>query len=204
MALDHRPTQAFAQAMGETEPVRKPLPADAFLRARDQFRAGERLDMGALAGAVGVSRATLYRWTGDRDRLLGDVAWSEVQLLLAFLDRDERGSGLPRIERLAARFLDTLAASPSLRAFLATEGESGLRILTAPAGGVRPRIVASITGMMEREVQRGGYRPPDEPALLADGIVSIAERFLYHGGDPAANPDPATARRVIALLLRES
>ena len=37
---------------------------------------GERVDMLALASELGVSRATIYRWTGDRERLLADVLWS--------------------------------------------------------------------------------------------------------------------------------
>lgn len=83
------------------------------------------------------------------------------------------------------------------------EGDSGLRLLTDPTGGVRPRLVATISNSIKREAANGHYVPPDEPRLLADGVVSLAERFLYHGGDPVMNPDPSTAQRVISLLLRE-
>ena len=44
----------------------------AFDTARHRIRTGHKLDMVALAADLGV---TLYRWTGDRDRLLADV-WS--------------------------------------------------------------------------------------------------------------------------------
>ena len=37
---------------------------------------GQRLDMLALSAELVVSRATLYRWTGDREQLLSDVLWS--------------------------------------------------------------------------------------------------------------------------------
>ena len=37
-------------------------------------------------------------------------------------------------------------------------------------------------------------------SVLADGIVALGERWLYHGGDPEMNPDPATARQVIKSL----
>jgi hypothetical protein len=67
---------------------------------------------------------------------------------------------------------------------------------------VRPHLVAALTERIEREAQRG-YRPPADPRVLADGIVALGERFLYHNGNPALNPDPATARVVIRLLLRE-
>jgi Tetracyclin repressor-like, C-terminal domain len=76
-------------------------------------------------------------------------------------------------------------------------------LLTAPAGAVRPRIIAAVAGLIDEERDAGRYRPPAPASLLADGIVSLGERFLYHAGDRELNPDPETAKRVIGLLLRE-
>lgn len=178
-------------------------PAGVFGRAREIVRNGERLDMGALAADTGVSRATLYRWTGDRERLLADASWAEVDGLLAHFDRVTPGRGLPHLERLARDFLDALAGNSALQALLANEGDNGMRLLTSPNGGVRPRLVAAVAAVIERAMEQG-YAPPDDPSVLADGIVALGERWLYHAGDPAMNPDPATARRMITLLLRES
>jgi hypothetical protein len=36
----------------------------------------QRVDMGALAKQLGISRATLHRWTGHRDQLLAHALWS--------------------------------------------------------------------------------------------------------------------------------
>lgn len=60
-----------------------------------------------------------------------------------------------------------------------------------------------IAEAIQQAIDAGHYRPPEEPQLLAEGMVALGERFFYHGGDPAANPDPETAYRVIALLIRE-
>ena len=54
----------------------RPTPLDALRLARRSWLAGERLDMGALAKELGVSRATLYSWVGSRERLIGEVIWS--------------------------------------------------------------------------------------------------------------------------------
>ena len=195
---------AFTQAMaGAAATTQRATPAAAFLRAREIVRSGERLDMGHLAGELGIARATLYRWTGDRNQLLGDVMWAEVAAVLDHLRRTARGRGVRRIERAAAMFVDVIAGSPLLASFLALEGEAGLRLLTAPAGTVRPRIMAAVSDVIDAERAAGHYRPPAPVSVLADGIVSLGERFLYHGGEPALNPDPDTAKRVIALLLRE-
>jgi AcrR family transcriptional regulator len=201
---DDVPTRAFAEAMAGSERiVRRATPAEAFGRARELFREGRRLDMAALAADIGVARGTLYRWTGDRDRLLADVAWVEVSAAPQRIEAHTRGRGIKRIGAVTDRFLAEVSRDRALRAFLEAEGASGLRLLTAPGGGVRPRLVDMIATLIETEAQRGDYRPPADPHMLADAIVSLGERFLYHGGDPAMNPDPITARTAITLLLRE-
>jgi AcrR family transcriptional regulator len=178
-------------------------PAAAFLLARETFLRGERLDMVQLAGELGVARATLYRWTGDRNRLISDIAWTEVRAMIDHFDRATPGTGVARLTAIADAFHHAIADNPRLRAFLALEGDAGLRLFTAPTGDVRPRILAMVVEIIQREVDAGHYRPPDDPQLLADGIVSVGERFLYHGGDRTMSPDPLTAKRLIALLLRE-
>jgi hypothetical protein len=64
-------------------------------------------------------------------------------------------------------------------------------------------FVWEIRGLMQGEIDAGQYPAPANPELLADGIVTIGERFLHHGGDPDVSPDPPSAGRIIALLLRE-
>jgi AcrR family transcriptional regulator len=198
------PTRAFADAVAGADAVQeRPTPAAAFERAREVIRSGKRLDMAALAAHVGISRPTLYRWTGDRERLLADASWAELEQVLRYFDQRTKEDGVEHIERLAGDFLGALANNQALHAFLANEGDNGLRLMTAPNGGIRPRLVAAVRDLIQREVTRG-YRPPADPQILADGIVALGERWLYHGGDPAMNPDPATARQVIGLLLREA
>lgn len=198
------PTPAFAQDLaGASHTTTRPTPAAAFARARELFRAGERLDMASLAVDVGIARATLYRWTGDRDRLLGDVVLAEISTLMQSLQEDARGTGRARLEQIASSTLDLLARSASLHAFLTNEGTHGIWLLTAPAGTVRPRIVEATAELIRHETAQGAYTPPEDPDLLADCMVSLGERFLHNGGDPSLNPNPDIAKRAIALLLRE-
>jgi AcrR family transcriptional regulator len=189
--------------MGTDAPVARVTPADAFNAARGCIRRGEKLDMVALADRLGISRATLYRWTGDRDRLLADVVTAELDDLIGAAADRATGTGVQRLETAIAWFLNTLAALPPLRAFLLNEGESGLQMITAPAGPIRPRVVATVAALVDEEAESGRYRPPAPPEVLADGIITLAERYLHNGGDPALNPDPATARTIAGLLLRE-
>lgn len=103
-----QPTLAFEQAMSGAERVRpRTTPAGAFERAREYLRAGRRLDMVQLAADLGVSRATLYRWTGDRERLLADAVWAEAHAIAEHLLRVTEGeSGLPCILAVCVDFLD--------------------------------------------------------------------------------------------------
>jgi AcrR family transcriptional regulator len=159
--------------------------------------------MVALATELGVARATLYRWTGDRDRLLADVVTAELVELGDYCAKTAEGVGVHRLEQIVSRFLETVARAPSLRGLLVNEGQSGLRMLTSPAGPIRPRIVQTLHNLIQREVDSGVYTPPADPAILADGIVSLGERYLHNGGDPTENPDPTSARVIVKLLLRE-
>lgn len=201
---DWKPSLAYEQAMGEHEPPRpRVTPAEAFTAAREHWRRGQRLDMVALAGELGVARATLYRWTGDRDQLLADVITAELLDLASHTAQVSKGAGVGLIEDVVGRFVEIVAGAPPMRSFIANEGEGGLRLLTAPRGPIRPRIVGVLRRLIEQERDAGRYRPPAPPELLADGIVSLGERYLHNGGDPTLNPDPATATRIVSLLLRE-
>ena len=196
-------SRALTQALAGTALLKTTAtPAAAFARAREIFLAGERLDMGKLAEDIGVSRATVYRWTGDREQLLADVLWAEAQSTLGWLGAQARGRGAERIHEIAAGYIDVIAFGPPIRAFLRHEGEHGVWLLTAPGGPFRPRLVQATIEIIQQEAEQG-YRPPETVELLADSMVSLGERFVHNGGDPAANPSPDTAKRAIALLLRE-
>jgi AcrR family transcriptional regulator len=187
----------------ETEPA-KVTPADAFVRARAIVLAGGRLDMLALAGELGIARATLYRWTGDREQLLSDILWTNVRALFEHVLRTVTERGAEGLRIGSTRFLTQLAAGGELTRFLQSEDGIGLRLITDSRGGVRPRLVDAIAAWIQREVDEGYYRAPEDPQLLADGMVSLGERFLYHGGYVESNPDADTASRMIAVLIREA
>jgi AcrR family transcriptional regulator len=205
MARYDRPTPAYEQAMGGGDAVKaRPTPAGAFERARQYLRDGQRIDMVALASDLGIGRATLYRWTGDRERLLADAVWAEAQAIAEHFRRQtRRRRGLSRIQAICVGYLTFFGDNPGVNAFLEHERGTGLELITRVNGGFRPRIEAWLTAMIQDEIDAGHYRAPADPALLADGIMTIGERYLHHGGDPDVTPDAEAAGRMIAVLLRE-
>ena len=166
------------------------------------FQSGERLDMGRLADELGVARTTLYRWTGDRDRLLADVLWAETKTALDALEQSVESKPYPHAEAIAMGFIDILCGAEPVRSFLRTEGQRALLALTVPSSVYRSRLLDAVTEIIEDDVTHG-YTPPETPRLLADTVISMTERFLHNGGEPDANPSPEMAKRAIALLLRE-
>jgi AcrR family transcriptional regulator len=178
-------------------------PADMFRMARRIYLAGEKLDMNQLALRLGIARATLYRWIGDRDRLLVDVIWSLTRQTLERAAENARGHGAARLESIFGEQVEVIATAEPLRRFLEHEGQAGYRLVTHP-DGVHGRLVQADIELIRQEVEAGHYRPPAELETLVEAMVSVGEHFLYSGLIGGFHPQPAKARRAIGLLLREN
>ena len=196
--MSHAPSRAYAETAAP-----KPTPADVFALATERFMAGVKLDARALAVELGVPRATLYRWIGDRERLLADVMWAQLEAVIDASLHRSRTRGARHILAGISALLETIAAAEPLRAFLDHEGARGLALITSPDGGVHPRLVARLVAVIEQEAAAGHYAPPATPSELAEGILSVGEHFLYAGLINGFRPDAAAATRLARLMLRE-
>ena len=74
-------------------------PDDVLGAATAQYLAGQRLDLTELAKSLGMSRATIYRWFGSRESLLGEVVARQLERLVA---RRQAGDAAPRARRARA------------------------------------------------------------------------------------------------------
>lgn len=186
---------------GATGPARVTR-ADVLPAAQLRFLRGERLDMRALALELGVSRATLYRWCGDRDRLLGEVVWSFAGAMHA--DARAGAAHLSGVERMLAileTFLRGTAASMPLRRFIETDAEAALRILTSRHGVVQPALLEITTQIIRDEIARGTFDVDVDPEILAFAIVRVTEAFVYNDTIIALEPDIDAALAVVGLML---
>src|SRR5919108_6342721 len=114
---------AFRAARENAEPTRtNATPAAAFIAARRMFLKGQRVDMLALATELGVSRATVYRWTGHRERLLADVVWSLSDEVFeqAKADHPEH-TGVERLLEIFRQHVGVLVQAQPLHTFLRQE-----------------------------------------------------------------------------------
>lgn len=175
--------------------------ADVIRLAREQFLDGRRVDLTVVARELGLGRATIYRWFGSRDAVLGEVIVDELQLLLNRYRRDVRQRGARGLLEVFDRANRALSRSQPLRRLLEQERESALRMLTSGAGPVQSRAVAAIQALIDEEVAAGSYQPPADTGTLAYAIVRLADAFLYNDAAVGIRGDWERLRHVEAALL---
>ncbi|MFZ0040503.1 MAG: QsdR family transcriptional regulator [Solirubrobacteraceae bacterium] len=174
---------------------------DVVAAARAQWLAGERLDLTILARHLGLGRATIYRWFGSRERVLGEVIGDEIAALVARKRRQVKVRGVEGLLEVFDQINRSVARSTALRRYLEQERDSALRLLTSSTGLVQARSVACITDLIAAEADGGLYDPPADPATLAYAIVRLAEAFLYNDTAIGIRGDHARLREVEAALL---
>jgi AcrR family transcriptional regulator len=166
-----------------------------------RYLRGRRVDVRAIAAELGLGRATIYRWFGSREKLLGEVIIRATEPVLAEARAGLAGKGGPGLLDTFDRFNRALADAPALRAFVEQERDTSLRIIASGAGIVQPRIVELITGLITEEVEAGTYRPPVEPSVLGYAIVKLAQAFLLNDAVVGIRGDVDRLREVEAALL---
>ena len=197
------PAYLSARAESSGERTRKrATSADAFRAARAMFDAGRSLDMVTLARELGVARGTLYRWAGDRERLLADVMWSMAEELYEESQRKAKGTGADALAHGISYFINGLVKSQPLRDAIRDDNEAVMKILTRRRGsGVQERAVAMLQGTIEFLEKHGLYEPRLSANILAYAIVRIIEGFIYHDLSAGIEPNTKAANQVIRALL---
>ncbi len=175
--------------------------ADVLRLVGDQYRAGERVDLTVVASTLGLGRATIYRWFGSREAVLGEVIARELELLIGHKRKAVRRRGAEGLLEVFDAVNRSLTRATALRRLLAQERRAAMRMLTASDGIVQPRAVACIRELIAAEADAGTYEPPADPETLAYAIVRLAEAFLYNDAMIDIRGDYQRLREVEAALL---
>ncbi len=169
--------------------------------ARRNFLGGDRIDVQAIARELGLARATMHRWFGTREMLIGEVLAELGEQRVAAIRAEVGGEGAPALLECFDRINRELASNPGMTALFAAEQERALRILTSSAGIVQPRMVAAIERVIDAEMRRGTFASPIAASTLAYAIVRLAESFLYNDAIAGMRGDADRLREVEAALL---
>jgi len=169
--------------------------------ARQAFLAGDRVDIQSIAVRLRLSRASIYRWFGSRDAVLGAVLAGEFETLIERADARCPHTGAHRILSVLDQVNRWMAGNAPFRAFFDTEPLAGLRILTAADGPVQPRVAAAVEDLIRRTEETDSYRPPLERSLLSYSLVRLGEAFLYNDNVAGIRGDVDRLHLVQAALL---
>lgn len=179
--------------------------ADAIIAAKITLVNGARLDMAALACELGIGRATLYRWTGDRERLINEVFLAFLQETFDWIERRvarEKAEGAELIARWVEYMMHALTRSAPVEHLLHNEPDVALRVLTGEkAGSVQSASIEKLLSLITQEIDKGTYVPRLEAHLLAYAIVRLVDSFIY--GDIIAGIDinHEAASKIIRSLI---
>ena len=169
--------------------------------ARAEFLACRRIDVQAIAGQCGVGRATIYRWFGSREQLLGEAMMSVFSERVGAARGAVGGEGAQALLDTIGLIYAGLAAAPHIQALIERERVTAMPLMTSSEGPVHPRIVHLIQDLIEAEEARGEYRPPSDPATLAYVLVRLAEALLFNYTTDEVPKDLERLRVVVATLL---
>ena len=164
------------------------------------YLACEALDMSALANSLGVGRATLYRWVGNREDLLGAVLAEATERTYQRAIAQAAGSGTDLLLDVFERVMRSVVASAPLRALTQREPTVFIRLALMP-GAIESVSARVTTEVIAREQANGNLRVTTAPEVLGRALVRICDVHLYApllGGD---EPEIQTALDLVALLL---
>src|ERR671923_542895 len=128
---------------------------DVMEAAMHRYLRGRRIDVQAIAAELGLGRATIYRWFGSREGLIGEVLARAADPLLDHARASARGRGGRVLLDTFDRFNRSLMDAPALLRFVEQERDAAVRIITSGTGYVQRHLVARITDLIEEEVRRG-------------------------------------------------
>lgn len=158
-----------------------------------------------VARDLNVSRATLYRVVGSRDRLLGDVFWQLARrtLDLAIQQVDATGlTGPDRLLQISRHFHEEVGQFRPLQKFLQQEPSDAFRVLFTASGEVHQRMVAAWADLLQDAVDTGQLTDlPCDAQETAFMFVRLGESILY--GDMLAGivPHGELTERLRRMIL---
>ncbi|SHM22113.1 QsdR family transcriptional regulator [Cryptosporangium aurantiacum] len=179
-------------------------PADVIALATRAYLDGEPVDMSALAHQLGIGRATLYRWVGNREELLAVVLAEATERTFRAAERSAQngaaGGGPEYVVDVLAKFMRSVLAAPGLKALTQREPMVFIRLATTP-GAIEDRAAALVEELLERE-RAAGRLPlllPVPP--LAVAIVRVCDFHMYAHLLGRGAPEVETALQIVRVLV---
>lgn len=166
-----------------------------------KWERGERIEIGALAEELGVNRATVFRWVGSRELLLGEVIWQRFAAIWRDVAAATQGVGADYAADFTRGVMKAALESEQLRRFIEQDPEYALRLLTSKTSTVQKRIVAAVCAVLRAHAEAGHIEPALGVEDLAYAIVRIVESCIYSDQITGRKPNIAVTGEVIRILV---
>ncbi|MGA7688394.1 MAG: QsdR family transcriptional regulator [Jiangellales bacterium] len=187
------PARAVVQA-------RRPRRDDAIDVAEQMLRRGERVDMQTVADALDIGRATLYRWVGDREKLMDEVLGRLVAKNWRTARVDPDGESLDAVLATIAGFMAATAAWPPVLDFAEREPDLALRILLAAQGNVADGIRLGLEETLALHLPGRDVAPATLDVLVRIG-AALQWANVAAGNPPDIDTAVEAARALLTIAL---
>jgi AcrR family transcriptional regulator len=174
-------THGAETRQGKSSDTGKPTRDDLIALVKTTLIEGRRLDMVALAAELGIGRATLYRWAGDREQLLNEVFGHFLRDTFQWIESRLEAQQLQGAD-LILGWVDymtrALSKSPPVRSLLRNEQDLALRIMMAKgkdATSMQAMVLQKLDSVIRQEVAAGRYTPRLDPTMLAQIVIRLTD-----------------------------
>jgi AcrR family transcriptional regulator len=179
-------------------------PLEVFKLARNLWLESKRISIGDLAAAVGVSRVTLYRWVGSKERLIEEVLWSFAKPTFENAIQETPGNGVEHVVEVHRRFMTDLATFEPMRRFVHENPTAAIRIQTNDPQSAHGRLIEANATHLAQQASAGYLQLPTSAARMAEMISFSGGALLYSALVGGRDPRPAIDQACIIdrLLLK--
>ena len=193
-----------------SRPARGPVlaPETVLRTACRVFLATGSLEMRALARELGIGRATLYRWNGGRDELLGDVLLALAQANHRRVERDvPTPPGALRVAHVHHLHIQRISGNASFRSFIRSEPEVASRVLLDAESKVHVGSMRLLADFLRLQEELSGWRAPLGVDTFSGVVVRMTETYVYADliarGEPEIDMPNVMLRLMLGLPVSE-
>lgn len=179
-------------------------PLEVFKLARKAWLEGRRISIEELSQTVGVSRVTLYRWVGSRERLIEEILWSFAKPNFEDAVNSAQGVGVEHIVDAHRRFMTNLATFEPMRRFIHENPVMAIRLQVPDMASSHGRLIELTADHIRAQETAGHLKLHSDINELAERIVFTNGSLLYGAIVGGRDPEIAIEQScVITQMLLE-
>lgn len=194
----------LSKALAEETVRPRATPLDAFNLAKKHWLQTQKLNLGELAEELGVSRATLFRWIGNKDLLMGEIMWSIYKPTVYQARKDCPGEGVEYVVNVFRQVNTAIIKMAAMRHWLHSDAQYALNILSSKSNAFHARMVDLNTELLSQEVEKGLIYPSMNIDSLSYFMCRIGQSWIFSemilGQEPDLDQLEDACRAVYILL----